>query len=122
MTSHCGKSGKKDEQAASLTMEAISELLDQHRQALANDFKVSFHQLENKFDQVRFTVDEHGQRLSSLELVTEDMSQRVSELENVCSGLRESNSKLAVKVIDLEGRSRRQNIRILGLAESVEGG
>lgn len=117
MTLHRGKSGKKDDQAASLTMEAISELHDQHRLALANNFKASFNQLDNKFDQVRSTVDEHGQRLWSLELAAEDMSQRVSQLENVCLSLRESNSKLAAKVIDLEGRSRRQNIRILGLAE-----
>lgn len=103
-------------------MEAISELLDQHRQVLAADFKTSFNQLESKFDQVCSTVDEHGQRLSSLELTSEDLSQRVSELENVCSSLRESNSKLTAKVVDLEGRSRRQNIRILGLAESIEGG
>lgn len=70
MTSHRGKPGKKDDQATSLTMEAISELLDQHRQALAADFKTSFNLLENKFDQVRSTVDKHGQRLSSLKLAT----------------------------------------------------
>lgn len=122
MTSLRGKSGKKDDQATSLTMEAISKLLDEHRQALADDFKTSFNQLENKFDQVRSTVDEHGQRLSSLELAAEDLSQRVGELENVCSSLRESNSRLTAKVVDLEGRSRRQNICILGLAESIEGG
>ncbi|KAG7511925.1 hypothetical protein JOB18_014560 [Solea senegalensis] len=68
MTSHRGKSGKRDDTA--LTMEAISELLGQHRQSLADDFKTSFNQLENKFD-------EHGQRLSSLELAADDLSQRV---------------------------------------------
>ncbi|KAG7455605.1 hypothetical protein JOB18_017492 [Solea senegalensis] len=119
MTSHRGKSGKRDDQA--LTMEAISELLEQHRQSLADDFKTSFNQLENKFDEVRSTVDEHGQCLSSLELAADDLSQRVGELESVCANLQESNSKLTAKVIDLEGRSRRQNIRILGLAESIEG-
>lgn len=122
MTPRRAKAGKKDVQTASLTMESISELLDQHRQALAADFKTSFNQLESKFDQVCSTVDEHGQRLSSLELASEDLSQRVVELENVCSRLQESNSKLTAKVVDLEGRSRRQNIRILGLAESIEGG
>ncbi len=125
MSSHRGKSGKKEEQAnaASLpvTMADMSQLLDQHREALAADFKTSFNQLEKKFEQVRSVVDEHGQRLSSLELASDDLSQRVSELENVCSGLRESNTKLTAKVVDLEGRSRRQNIRILGLAESIEG-
>uniref|UniRef100_A0AAV2JXV0 Transposase n=1 Tax=Knipowitschia caucasica TaxID=637954 RepID=A0AAV2JXV0_KNICA len=49
------------------------------------------------------------------------MSQRVSDLENACCALREDNSKLKAKVLDLENRSRRQNIRILGLTESTEG-
>ncbi|KAL0172946.1 hypothetical protein M9458_033257, partial [Cirrhinus mrigala] len=71
--------------------------------------------LETKFDQVRSIVEDHGQRL-------EDLSQRVSELENVCSSLRENNSKLTTKMVDLEGRNRRQNLRILGLAEATEGG
>ncbi|KAL0161299.1 hypothetical protein M9458_045026, partial [Cirrhinus mrigala] len=105
-----------------LTMEAISALLDQHHEALASDFKSSFGLLETKFDQVRSVVEDHGQRLDSLELVSEDMSQRVSELENVCSSLRENNSKLTTKMVDLEGRNRRQNLRILGLAEATEGG
>lgn len=52
----------------------------------------------------------------------EDLNQCVSELENVCSSLRESNYKLTAKVIDVEGRRRRQNICILGLVESIEGG
>lgn len=102
MTLHRGKSGKKDGQTAGLSMGAMSELLEQHRSALATDFKTSFNQLESKFDQVCSTVNEHGQRLSSLELASEDLSQRVAKLENICSGLRESNSKLTAKVVDLE--------------------
>ncbi|XP_028428664.1 Na(+)/H(+) exchange regulatory cofactor NHE-RF4-like [Perca flavescens] len=109
-----GRSGKKDDSPTSLTMEAISALLDQHRSALATDFRTSFSLLETKFDQVRATVEDQGQRLSSLELISEDLSQRVSELEKACSSLRENNSKLTAKVIDLEGRIRRQNLRILG--------
>ena len=124
MTSKSGKSGKKDDSSAtaSLTVDAISALLEQHRDTLAADFKTSFSQLEAKFDQVRFTVEDHGQRLASLELASDNLSQRVSELENKCSSLREDNSKLMAKVTDLEGRSRRQNLRILGLAESIESG
>lgn len=122
MASKSGRSGKKDDSPTSLTMEAISALLDQHRSALATDFRTSFSLLETKFDQVRATVEDQGQRLCSLELISEDLSQRVSELENACSSLRENNSKLTAKVIDLEGRNRRQNLRILGLIESTEGG
>lgn len=101
-------------------MEAISMILD--HEALAADFKTSFSLLDTKFDKVRFTVEHHGQRLASLKLALEDLSQCVSELENACSSLCEKNSKLTAKVIDLEAQSRHQNWRILGLAESIEGG
>lgn len=83
-------------------MEAISELLDKHRQALVDDFS-SFNQLENKFDQVCSAVDEHGQRLSSLKLAAEDLTKHIDKLENDCSSRRESNSKLTAKVFDRPG-------------------
>lgn len=98
MSSHYRKSGKKDEQAgASLpeTMADVAQLLDQHMEARAVDFRTSFNQLEKKFQQVCSVVDEHGQRLSLLKFASDDLNQRVSELENVCSGLREGNTKLA---------------------------
>ncbi|KAF5887639.1 LINE-1 type transposase domain-containing 1, partial [Clarias magur] len=52
-------------------------------------------------DQIQAQVEDHGQHLPSLELGTDDLSQRVSGLENICSGLRENNSKLTAKVVDL---------------------
>lgn len=65
-------------------MEAISELLDQHRQALAADFKTSFNQLESKLNfrpsRSGSTADENSQRFSSFELTSEDLSQHVSEI------------------------------------------
>lgn len=67
-------------------------------------------------------MDDHDQRISSLELASEDLSQRVLDLENISSSLRDENAKLKAKVINLENRSRRQNVHILGLAESTESG
>lgn len=122
MASKSDKSWRKDDSTASITMEAIPALFDQHCKGLAADFRTSFSLLEIKFDQVRSTVEDHSQRLVSLELASDDLGQRVSELENICSSLSENNSKLTSKVTDLEGWSRRQNLHILGLAESVEGG
>lgn len=122
MASKGTKSSKKEEASASLTLEAITKLLEQHREALVTEFRTSFGQLDSKLEQLGLTVDDHGQRLSSLELATEDLSQRVMDLENLSATLRSDNTKLMAKVVDLEGRSRRQNIRILGLPESTESG
>lgn len=100
----------------------MTELLEEHRAALTAEFKASFSQLDSKLDQMRLAVDDHGERVSSLELATEDLSQRVMDLEGICSTLRDDNARLKTKVADLESRSRRQNIRILGLPESIESG
>lgn len=122
MSSKGGKSSKKEDSPPGLTLDAISKLLDEHRNSLAAEFKTSFSAMEAKFDQVRETVEDHGQRLASLELATDDLSQRTDELEKLCSALRDSNAKLSAKVLDLENRSRRNNLRILGLPESTEDG
>lgn len=48
-------------------------------------------------------------------------SQCIQALEITCAALAEDNAKLRAKAVDLEGRSRRNNIRILSLPESLEG-
>lgn len=120
MTSKPSKSSKKED--AGLTLDAITTLLEKHREEIAAEFRTLFSQLDSKLDQTRLAVEENGQRVSSLELASEDLSQRVSDLEGICSTLREDNTKLKAKVTDLESRSRRQNLRILGIPESIESG
>lgn len=116
----------KDEDAStasdSLTVEAMTVLLEQHRKSLSAEFKTSLGAVDNKLDQIRSMVEDHGERISSLETFSNNADQRLQDLESLCSSLREDNTKLAAKVSDLEGRSRRQNIRILGLPENTETG
>ncbi|CAI5638889.1 unnamed protein product [Oreochromis niloticus] len=120
MASKSAKANKKED--ASLTLEAITTLLQQHRDELASEFKNSFNALDSKLDQVRQAQEEQAERVSSLELATEDLSQRVADLESMCAALREDNNQLKNKVTNLESRSRRQNIRVLGLPEDTESG
>ena len=49
------------------------------------------------------------------------VSERIGALESSCSVLANVNAKLQAKVLELEGRSRRNNIRIIGLPECIEG-
>lgn len=106
MASKGGKAGKKENTNISLTLEAITTLLEQHCEALATDFKTSFSLLNSKLDQTQLTVEDHGQRVSSLEPASKDLSQQVVDLENVCFTLCGENARLKAKVIDLESRSR----------------
>uniref|UniRef100_A0A3Q0SYH9 L1 transposable element RRM domain-containing protein n=1 Tax=Amphilophus citrinellus TaxID=61819 RepID=A0A3Q0SYH9_AMPCI len=62
---------------------------------------------------------------SRVDVIDEAMSStdsRISALEVTCGQLREENALLKVKLNDLEGRSRRCNIRVLGIKEGEEQG
>ena len=107
--------------SASISMAEISSLLEQHRLALAADFKTSFDSLTSTLDTLHTKVADHGQRISSLEDNGTDTDRRIQQLETACSAMQRDNEALRTKMADLEGRSRRQNIRIIGLPENTEG-
>lgn len=106
---------------ADISMAEISILLEEHRNVLAADFKSSFESLTSTLDTLHNKVTDHGQRISSLEDNANDMDHRIQQLKTACSAMRRDNEYLRTKVEDVEGRSRRQNIRIIGLPENIEG-
>ncbi|KAI4813787.1 hypothetical protein KUCAC02_003015 [Chaenocephalus aceratus] len=89
----------------------------EHRDSISAAFAV----LEAKLNQTQTTVAEHGEQIDSLETNANLKDQRVRMLKEKCAVLADSNAKLAAKTADLEGRSRRNNIRIIALPESIEG-
>ena len=120
--------GKQDKDvpsssSASIIMPELSTLLEEHRKALSADFKSSFEALTTTLDGLHSTVTDHGQRISSLEENANEVDLCLQQLETACSTptLQHDNESLKAKLADLEGRSRRQNIRIIGLPESLEG-
>lgn len=56
MASKSAKTNKKED--ASLTLEVITTLLEQHQEALASEFKNSFSTLDSKLDQTRLALEE----------------------------------------------------------------
>lgn len=68
------------------------------------------------------TLDEHEARLSDVEHASSAHDGRLSAVEQQVKRLEDANKALLEKVIDLEARSRRQNIKIVGLPETVEDG
>ncbi|KAI4831038.1 hypothetical protein KUCAC02_002639 [Chaenocephalus aceratus] len=93
----------------------------EHRASISADFKAAFAVLEAKLNQTQTTVAEHGEQIDSLETNANLQDQRLRILEKKGAVLADSNPKLAAKTADLEGRSRINNIRIIGLPESIEG-
>lgn len=68
------KTAKTSKKEANMTpnkvnMVALKELLEEHRTALAAEFKAAISTLEVKLDCVQATVSDHGQRLTMLESI-----------------------------------------------------
>lgn len=128
MTSKSSKQTKKDTKtdfadnvSSELKMAEIAKLLEEHRQALSAEFKSTISSLESKIDCVQVAVTEHSSKIASLESNANAVDERMLTLEATCAALSDSNAKLLAKVTDLESRSRRNNIRIIGLPEAMEG-
>lgn len=110
--------------ASPLTLESFAALLDsrleKHQQALTEAFQAALTTLETKLDNIGTTVENHSLSIRSLERSENAQDLRLSQLEADVKVLKASKDKLAAKVIDLEARSRRNNIRVVGLPESIE--
>ncbi|KAI2646135.1 DNA mismatch repair protein MutL [Labeo rohita] len=85
-----------------VSMAALADLLDEHRAALAAEFKAAIKTLEVKLDCVQATVTDHGQTLTALESHAESLDERVERLETSLASLTENNARLKAKTADLK--------------------
>ena len=96
-------------------------VLEQHKEALSLEFKSAITLLVQKLDFVQAMVTDHGHRLISLEENANQLSDQMGMLQAKCEAIEECYAKLKAKTIDLESCCRPNNIRIVGLPESIEG-
>ena len=119
------KAAQAVETDETLTLASFSSFLEtklaSHRQGISDDFNKALAALEGKLDGITTTVTANSLKLTALETSVNDQGKRLATLEARTSTLTTNNAKLAAKVIDLESRSRRNNIRVIGLPESIEG-
>lgn len=112
---------KEDSTSSTITTATLTAMLADHKTSLQAVFKTSFSKLETKLDNIQTTLLDHQQRLSSLEGSATTTSQDVQAMEMKLITVAEENAMLKAKLTDLESRSRRNNIRIVGLPEGIEG-
>ncbi|XP_055487770.1 uncharacterized protein LOC129695034 [Leucoraja erinacea] len=117
--------GKKEEQKTedpmtSTGMATLAAMLTEHKVSLLAEFNAAFTKLETKLDNIQTTILDHQHRLSSLEPFADTTSQDIRAIATMLTTVTEENGKLKSKLIGLEGRSRRNNIRIVGLPEYIE--
>ncbi|CAM4585160.1 unnamed protein product [Leuciscus chuanchicus] len=61
------------------------------------------------------------QKIGDIEEALNDSDGRLTAVEKLCSTLQTENTSLKLKLDDLENRSRRQNLRVIGIPEGSEG-
>ena len=71
--------------------------------------------LQKKYREAESRMGEMNEALSVAD-------QRITTLEATCKDLQGANRNLAAKLNDLEGRSRRLNVRVIGVKEGAEKG
>lgn len=81
-----------------------------------------FDKLEQTLQVVQSSQRELLEKVETVEERVLDHESRITCLEKAVSGLKDENNALRLKVDDLEGRSRRNNIKIIGIPEQEEGG
>uniref|UniRef100_A0AAV2L7Y7 Uncharacterized protein n=1 Tax=Knipowitschia caucasica TaxID=637954 RepID=A0AAV2L7Y7_KNICA len=94
--------------------ELLTTKLAEHKADLLAEIKETHTRYEAKLDSVLTIVDDHKRRISSLELSANATSADLMGIQATLGALSAENAKLKAKVVDLEGRSRRSNIRIIG--------
>lgn len=70
---------------------------------------------------VQSTLLSFGGRLTEVENSLRDVDSRASNLESLCAKLAKENASLSERLDDMETRSRRQNLRVIGIPEDTEG-
>ncbi|KAK7899383.1 hypothetical protein WMY93_020236 [Mugilogobius chulae] len=81
-----------------------------------------FNILEESLSSTKASVADLSARTHEVEKASSDHENRLSLVESTLAAIRSENNSLRQKVVDLEARSRRQNIKIVGLPEKIENG
>lgn len=95
--------------------------IDSLSNSLRSEMSSLKEELKNSIENVQKKLDTHGEVISALERGATDHSTRITDLEKSVSSLKTTVEYLDNKCEDLESRMRRNNIRLLGVPEGVEG-
>ena len=115
-----------------LTTERLVQELDKLRKTMTGEFTTllngSLEPIRSSVQSIEATLSTQASTIREMETGLTDHSDRITQIECDVSGLQsnlesviQENVALKAKLEDLESRSKRQNLRVLGLPENTEG-
>lgn len=110
--------GSSDDEQPPSTSAMLKEMSD----AILKTINDRFDQFEIKFASLQSSQNLQAARMDSIDEKASDHECRLMELEKIIGELQKENTRLRAKANDLEGRSRRNNIKIVGIPEGEEKG
>ncbi len=78
-------------------------------------------ELRSAVSTLQTTLSSQAQKIGDIETALTDSDGRLTAVEKLCNTLQAENTDLKLKLDDLENRSRRQNVRVIGIPEGLEG-
>lgn len=95
--------------------------IDDLSTSLRSEISAVRQELKSSIEPLQRAVDAHEETVRELERSATDHSTRINQLEATVSKLTKDVTHLENKCEDLEGRSRRNNIHVVGVPEGAEG-
>lgn len=109
------------EQFEKLRSALLSELTQSIHTVIKKDLDIALCPLNSTLNQVKSLYESHEERICGIETTLDQSEQRLSVVEAKLATVQSENAWLKDKVDDLENRSRRLNLRVVGIPERVEG-
>lgn len=109
------------EQFENLRSALLTELTQSIHSAVKKDLDAALAPLSSTLGQVKEHCESQEERICGIESTLDETEQRLSLLEAKLAAVMAENAWLKDKVDDLENRSRRLNLRVVGIPEGVEG-
>jgi hypothetical protein len=99
----------------------IHAKFDTHAAEIRGEISMVREEMHNTFSSLKEDLKTQSERLTSLETATSEWTTSLHSLEPTVVSLQREVASLQAKCIDLECRSRRSNLRLVGIPEGLEG-
>lgn len=91
-------------------------------QAILEELRASRRENENNFQEIKEEMRNITRRVTEAENRINEVDDRTQRIEEATMELSRLQEKMEAKIIDMEGRTRRDNLRFHGIAEGSENG